>query len=281
MIQSLSILPRPHESPTAAPPVSAASPKVDPQWELGQIAVEEVHILPESRIVVQADPRGLAADRFRYLRLRLRERAESGKLKTLLVTSPSPEDGKSTVALNLATTLAEGGKRNVLLLEGDLYHATIAQNLGLPVRPGLAECLESGLDPVSPLRRLEPLGFYFLSGGEAHGNPTELLHSDRLPEILRALTGHFDWVVMDSPPVTPITDALSLARHADAALLVTRAGRTSQESVTAACTLLGPKKIIGIILNGVEGLGRVYSKYYGRYGSKASTSTNGRKGAPE
>jgi len=277
MSHFLSIRPTPHEmgSDVSPLPVSAVSENVATTLELHQIPVEEVHIDPESRIVLHTDPRGLAADRFRFLRLRLRERADAVGLKTILVTSPLPQDGKSTVALNVATALAERGKRSVLLLEADMHHPTLAQLLGVPVGPGLAECLENGVDPMSAVRRLEPLGWYLVPSGDAHGNPTELLQSDRISNILGTLSRHFDWVVIDSPPVTPVTDALSLARHADASLLVVRAGRTTHEAVTAACTLLGAKNVIGIILNGVEGLTRLYSKYYGRYGSAASTGSNG------
>jgi protein-tyrosine kinase len=277
MSHFLSIRPKAHDftSAVSPQPVGVAPQSIATPLALQQIPVEEVHLHAGSRIALYTDPRGVAADRFRFLRLRLRERAETGTLKSILVTSALPQDGKSTVALNLATALAERGKRNVLLLEADLYHATIAQNLGIPVRPGLAECLEGGLDPVSALRRLEPLGWYFLPGGHPHGNPTELLQSDRLPNVLGALSRHFDWVVIDSAPVIPVTDAVSLARHADATLLVVRAGHTPHQSVTAACTLLGPKHVIGIVLNGVEGLDRVYSKYYGRYGGPVATTATG------
>jgi capsular exopolysaccharide synthesis family protein len=258
-----------------------ASQEVETPLELGQIPVEQVRIHPGSRISVHTDPRGLAADRFRLLRLRLRERADKGKLKRLLITSPLPQDGKSTIALNLATTLAEHGKRTVLLLEADLYHATLAERLGIPTRPGLAECLEGGLETMSALRRLEPLGWYFLSGGDAHGHPTELLQSGKLSGVLEALSPYFDWIVIDSPPVNPIADTLSLAQHADASLLVVRAGVTPHEAVTAACQLLSPKHVMAIILNGVEGLDRLYGKYYGRYGGTAPTSANGRSGTAE
>jgi len=281
MSQFLTIRPQPHGLRPDVPPlaVTPATEDVATAAGLRQIPVEEVHIHPGSRMVVHDDPRGLAADRFRFLRLRLRERAEKGKLKSILVTSPLPQDGKSTVALNLATTLAEHGKRTVLLLEADLYHATLAEHLGIPVRPGLAECLEDGVDPLSALRRLEPLGWYLLPGGEPRGHPTELLQSAKFPGLVAALFPHFDWVVIDSPPVIPIADALSLAPYADASLLVVRAGQTPQQAVTEAFTLLGPKHVVGIILNGVEGLERVYPKYYGRYGSKPSPNANGRSGA--
>jgi Mrp family chromosome partitioning ATPase len=102
------------------------------------------------------------------------------------------------------------------------------------------------------------------------------LQSDRVLGVFEALFRPFDWVVIDSPPVTPVTDALSLARHADASVVVARAGCTPQEAVTSACTLLGPKHVIAVILNGVQGLERIYSKYYGRYGGTASTSSNGK-----
>ena len=89
------------------------------------IEVEQVEVLPESRIVFHNEPRSPGADRFRYLRMRLRELWDAGKLRSLLITSPLPQDGKSTIALNLATALAEHGKRTVLLIEADLHHPTL------------------------------------------------------------------------------------------------------------------------------------------------------------
>jgi len=242
-------------------------------YEPPQIPVEEAQIRPESRIVFHTDPRSPGADRFRFLRMRLRELWEVGKLRTLLITSPLPGDGKSTVALNLAAALAEQGKRAVLLIEADLYHPSLTQQLGLKPAPGLAECLESGLSPVSTVRRIEPLGLYLLSSGEPHSNPTELLQSEALSGIMEELSPHFDWIIIDSPPVTPLTDALSLARHTDASLLVARAGHTPREAIEETLRLLGHEQVLGILLNAVEGLNRLYSKYYGYYGSNSSSST--------
>jgi len=222
-------------------------------------------------VFVHTDPRSPYADRLRFLRVRLRELWNTEKLKRLLITSPLPHDGKSTVALNLATVLAERGKRSVLLIEGDLHHPTLSQQLGMGVRPGLAECLENGLDPLAVVRRVEPLGLHLFPAGRARTNPTELLQTDALPAVIQPLLRYFDWVLFDSPPVMPLADALSLKRQADATLLVARAGRTPTEVVEEAITLLGRKHVLGIILNGVEGLDQVYSKYYGSYGTGAST----------
>ncbi len=237
---------------------------------LEQIPVEEVDVDPLSKIVFYTDPRGVAADRFRFLRMRIRELSDARKLKSLLVTSALSLDGKSTVSLNLATALAERGQSRVLLLEADLYHPTLAQRLGLESAQGLAECLSSGLAPLSVVRRIEPLGWYFLPAGRQLADPSDLLHGDGFAGIMQALSPHFKWIVIDSPPVVPVADALALARHADASLLVVRAGQTPSDAVEAALESLGPKHVMGVILNGVEGLDRLYSKYNKYYGPVAA-----------
>lgn len=237
-------------------------------FQLRNVGVDEVQINPEAKLVFHTDPSSPAADRFRFMRMRLRTLKALGKLKSLLITSALPQDGKSTIALNLATVMAEGGKHSVLLIEADLYHPCLSQRLGLPARSGLAECLESGVDPVSLLRRLESLHWYLLPAGTPQGNPTELLHSDSLPRVLQRLAPYFDWILIDSPPVAPLTDALLISQHVDASLVVVRADYTPREAVEEALKLLGPKKVLGILFNGVEGLSELYSKYYGYYGKK-------------
>lgn len=246
--------------------VEAAPENVEKAFQLQQIPVEEVQVSPGSRIIVHTDPRSPGADRFRFLRMCLRELWNAGKLKTLLITSPLPQDGKSTIAMNLATALAEEGKRSVLLIEADLHRPTLSEQLGLEIREGLADCLEGSLNPFSVLRRLEPLSWYLLPAGEARSNPTELLQTEALAGILQKLSPHFDWILIDSPPVIPITDALSLARHTNATLLVAREGRTPGDAIEKAITVLGRQRILGIVLNAVENLDRLYSGYYGYSG---------------
>jgi succinoglycan biosynthesis transport protein ExoP len=242
--------------------------------ELADVPVDTVQIPPSSRIEVHTDPRGACADRFRLLRLRLQERWNAEKLKKILITSPLPHDGKSTTALNLATALAARGKRPVLLIGADLHHATLIEQLAISDRRGLGECLEDGLNPLSVIRRIEPLGWYLLPAGSARTNPTELLQGGAMTELMEQLSPHFEWLLIDSPPVSPLADALALKQRADASLLVVRAGRTPIQAVEQAVTLLGPKHILGIVLNGIEGLQRTYAKYYGAY-SGDSSLTNG------
>jgi capsular exopolysaccharide synthesis family protein len=228
--------------------------------------VVEADIRAENRLIYQTAPRSPAADRFRYLRMRLRELWSAGKLRKLLVTSPLAHDGKSTILLNLATALSERGKRTVLVVEADLHYSTISEILGLDPWAGLSDCLQDeSTSPLSAVRRVEPLGWHLMPAGEPRRNPTELLQTPGFGAIMQRLTPHFDWILIDSPPAVPLTDALSLQQHADGSLLVVRAGQTPREAVEQAVTLLGKKKIVGILLNAVEGVNRHYYQYrYGR-----------------
>ena len=250
-------------SDTSSMPIETLSAQVEKSVHLDQIAIEEVEVRPGSRIVMHTDPRSAGADRFRFLRMCLRELWSAGKLKSLQITSPFPQDGKSTIALNLATALAEGGKRNVLLIEGDLHRPALSEQLGIETRPGLAECVEDSVTLGSALRRIEPLGWYLLTAGELRSNPTELLQTDAFASVIQRLTPHFDWVLIDSPPIIPLTDAMSIARQTNATLLVAREGHTTRQSIEKAIAMLGRQRVLGIILNAVEGLDRIYSGYYG------------------
>lgn len=247
---------------TAAVPEKSESA---PEFE--GIPTEEVDLSAGNRLAFYTDPHGPAADRFRFLRMRLRELWSVKELRRILITSPLPQDGKTTIALNVATALAEHGKRRVLFIEADLHQATAARQLGIGRRPGLAECVQDGLNPWTALRRLEPVSWYLLSAGEAHGNVTELVQSDAVAGAIQTLAPSFDWVVIDSPPVLPLTDALSLAKQAQTTLLVARAGQTPRDAIEQAIGLLGRENVLGIVLNGVAKTDRVYYKYYRRGGA--------------
>ncbi len=230
---------------------------------LPEFPAEEAQLRPENRLIYHDDPRSPAADRFRLLRMRLKTHWKAGKLKKLLITGPLAHDGKSTVVLNLATALSERGKRTVLVIEADLHHSSLAQILRLRPWAGLTECLvDDATPPLSAIRRIDPLGWYLLPAGEPRRNPTELLQTPSFGHILEQLSPCFDWILIDSPPVIPLTDSLSLQQHADASLLVVRAGRTPREAVEQSIELLGKKNIVGIVLNGVEARDHLYYQYY-------------------
>ena len=218
---------------------------------------------PESRVVVHTDPRSIAGDRFRLARIRLKSLQATKGLKTLLITSPLPGDGKSTVSLNLATALAENGKHPVLLLEADVYRPSLVKKLGIKPWGGLSECYHEGTDPMQAIRRVEPLGFYMLPVGTSTEDDSFLQTKFAGQLIDKLAKISFSWIVIDAPPSTPVADILALKAHADATLLVVRAGKTPREAIEETTRNLGRDHIMGIILNSVEGLDHFYTKYYG------------------
>jgi|HubBroStandDraft_5_1064220.scaffolds.fasta_scaffold96775_2 capsular exopolysaccharide synthesis family protein len=244
----------------------ASAERAEPAFRISNIRGENVTLTPESRLVYHLEPDSPGADRFRLLRMRLWPLWEASKLKTLLVTSALAQDGKSTVVMNLATALAEQGQRSVLVVEGDLCHPSLSPRLGLSNRAGLSECLEGGQNPLSLIRRMDPLGWYLLSAGDAQGNPTELLQSPLLANIFETLRSYFDWIIIDTPPAMPLTDTLSLRQYADSGLLVVRADKTPKEAVEAVIARIGTQNLLGIVLSASEEIDRLYSDYRKSYG---------------
>jgi capsular exopolysaccharide synthesis family protein len=226
--------------------------------------VQRVHLAPDNRLVAHSEPGSPAADRYRFLRARLRTLWTAGKLKKLLITSPLPRDGKTTVASNLATTLAENGKYSVLLIDADLHHCAATKAFGLDTAPGLAECLENHLNPFSTITSLDPLSWHLLPSGRTSLPPAELLQRDAMAALVERLAARFDWILMDGPPILPLSDACLLSQHVDGALMVVRAGETSVDATNEAIETFGRKNLVGLVLNGATQLGRSYGRY-GRY----------------
>jgi len=228
------------------------------------IPTEICQLSDESRIVVHQDPRSAAADRFKMMHIRLKELQAANNLKTILITSALPGDGKSTVALNLATVLAEKGRYPVLLLEADVYRPVLSKRLGVRPWGGLTQCYLRGTEPARAIRRIEPLGFYFLPAGEPARDADRPLQSSFVISMMNSLSAYeFGWILIDAPPTTPVADVLVLKAQADATLLVARAGATPVESIEDSIRNLGREQVIGLVLNGVEGINRAYSRYYG------------------
>jgi capsular exopolysaccharide synthesis family protein len=255
-----------HQSRRTAP--LPLQEEVEHTPRLNTVPTEKAKLDPDSKAALLTDSHSAVGDRFRFLRMRLHELRELAKLHSLVITSPLPGEGKSTIAMGLATALTEGGKYTTLLIEADMHHPVLANKLGIPSRPGLAECLENGLDPMSEIRKVEPLGWCLLQAGRPLGNPTQDLQSDVLSTVIQRVSLYFDWIVIDAPPVLPLTDALSLSQLVDATLIVARAGRTSRAAIDAAVKLIVRKHVLGIVLNGAEGLTRLYSGYQGHYGRR-------------
>ena len=245
------------ESPDPTPPASSLG-------DLERCPVLQVSIPEDSRLVSVGKEESLGAEKFRFLAVRLRHLRQSRPLKKILITSSIPQEGKSTVAANLACTLARRKQQKTLLLEGDLRRPTVATAFGLGRTPGLCEWL-SGQTKSINLYRLESLGLWVLPAGAAPQNPLELMQSGKLSPLMTQLEAWFDWIVIDSPPILPLADASMWSRLTDGILLVTRKGTTEKKQLLRGLETLEKSKLLGALVN--SSANAAHTDYYQRYSS--------------
>jgi capsular exopolysaccharide synthesis family protein len=241
--------------------------------QFSQFQSLKVLVPPQSRLVCVTDKESLAAEKFRFLSVRLRQLKQSRPLKKVLVTSTIPEEGKSMVAANLACTLARRTQQKTLLLDGDLRRPTLAQLFGLGKIPGLCEWLQGERGPMTSIYHLEGPGLWLLPAGNAPRNPLELMQSGRLSALLGQLEAWFDWIVIDSPPVLPLADTSVWARMADGILLVVRQGTTEKKQLLRGLEAIEPAKLLGALLNGSANT--AHSDYYYQYSRPVEEQPNG------
>jgi capsular exopolysaccharide synthesis family protein len=244
---------------------------VDVAPELDQpIPSVPVIIKPAARLVCLTQKDSLAAEKFRFLAVRLRQLQQNRAVKKLLVTSTIPEEGKSMISANLALSLARKKRQRVLLLEGDLRRPTLYESFGLRSLPGVSEWLKSGSSEIKNIYYFEEAAVWFLPAGSLPGNPMELMQSGRLAELVEQLTVWFDWIVIDSPPVLPLADTSVWSRLADGILLVAREGTTRKRELQRGLDTLDHSKLLGLVLNSSDSTDQ--SNYYQRYGPAQSTA---------
>ncbi len=224
----------------------------------------------DSRLITLLNPMATASETYRALRTSVQFSRPDAVVQTILVTSASPGEGKSVTSANLALVMAQAGRR-VLLVDCDLRRPTVHKKFGIAREPGLSHVLfgEAAVDPDALAQPADDL--WVLPAGQIVPNPSELLGSKRMRDLLEALRDQFDVVVLDAPPVHAATDAVLLSTQADATIVVARAGATRDfdlESAVGALASVG-SRTIGIVFNGFD-----VSKSYGykyryayRYGS--------------
>lgn len=222
---------------------------------------------PKQPLIVQSDPQSARAEAFRTLRTNLQFVDIANHPKVLVLTSSLPGEGKSTTAANLALTIGAGGS-TVCVIEGDLRRPQPLNYMGLEGGVGLTSVLigEADLDDV-----LQPFGenLHVLGAGPIPPNPSELLGSETMQSLLDKLRERFDYVIIDAPPLLPVTDAAVVARLTDGAIVVVGAGVIKKENVTRALESLETVEanILGIVMNRVPTKGKGGYYYYGeRYG---------------
>jgi capsular exopolysaccharide synthesis family protein len=231
---------------TALPDVPLSQHGVD---QFSQFQTLKVLVPPQSRVICVTDKDSLAAEKFRFLGVRLRQLQQTRLLKKVLITSTIPQEGKSMVAANLACTLARRTQQKTLLIDGDLRRPSIVRLFGLGKTPGLSEWLQGERSPMTSIYHVEEAGLWILPAGNSPRNPLEAMQSGRLAGLMDQLTSWFDWVIIDSPPVLPLADTSVWMRMADGVLLVARQGTSQREHLKRGLAAIEPSKLLGAILN--------------------------------
>ncbi|MEU8245986.1 polysaccharide biosynthesis tyrosine autokinase [Nonomuraea sp. NPDC048916] len=220
-------------------------------------------------LIVRRSGRSSRAEAFRSLRTNLQFIGVDRQPKSLVITSCLPNEGKSSTSSNLAITLAQAGWR-VLLVDGDLRRPRIPDYLGIEGGTGLTDVLigKARLDDV--IQTWGEPRLYVLPSGQTPPNPSELLGSQGMRQVLDQLVRDYDIVIFDAPPLLPVTDAATLAAICDGVMLVARYGKTRQEHILRAAEQLSSinARIVGTVLNFVPAKSSGYGYGYG-YGSES------------
>lgn len=218
-------------------------------------------------LISHTNPRSVVTEAYRAFRtLLLLSRA--GGLKSVVITSAIPGEGKTTTALNLAVTLAQLGKRTILL-DGDLHKPRVHSALRISNRRGLVSILAEGAKLEDVLQPTPVPNLWVVPAGPLTPNPSGLLASGAMEELMTELLAAFDYVVFDSPPVQPVADALLLGASTDGVVLTVKGGKTSREVVARAKTKLqrANVRILGVLINNLKVGGKAFGGYgpYAKY----------------
>jgi protein-tyrosine kinase len=217
---------------------------------------------PSLKQLPALDERGSSVEQFRSLRSRMQEFRDLNSLKSILVSSGLPQEGKSFVAANLAISFARHKAGRVLLIDGDMRRATLHKVLGCPQGPGLTEYLAGDASILEVMQRPSPdepayplpialSSLTFIPAGTEHDKAADLSGNHRFDRLIEAAASYFDWIVVDSSPVNLVSDGVNLARACDAVLLVARGGVTKFEVAQRAVAELKASKVLGFVLNAV------------------------------
>ncbi|MDU1314090.1 MAG: CpsD/CapB family tyrosine-protein kinase [Clostridium septicum] len=213
-------------------------------------------------LIVENKPRSVAAESYRTLRTNIQYSSFDEECKSIVITSSEPGEGKSTTAANLALSLAQGEKK-VILIDCDLRKPSIHKKFKISNLTGLSDVLIGQKKLIQVLKRHGD-NLLLLTSGKIPPNPSEMLGSKAMKNLLKELRENFDYIIIDTPPVQAVTDSQVLSTEADGTLLVIKAEKTKRDSVHNSINLLRKvnANIIGTVLNGVNNNSGNYH-YYG------------------
>jgi capsular exopolysaccharide synthesis family protein len=227
---------------------------------LSQVETVSFRPAPESHLLDLNNSHETPAEEFRTLRTRLNHLQTIQPLHTVVVTSPSPAEGKTFTAVNLALAQSHLAETAVLLADFDLRRPIIHNLFQIDRAPGLSDFLTGGCSFPQALRRIDGMNLYVLPAGSPVKNPLELLNMRQAKSLFEELPRAFNWAIFDTPPLLFSADANLLATLADGAILVVKIGSTTFDNVTRAMQSLCENNVLGIVANGARA-SELYSKY--------------------
>jgi len=233
-----------------------------PRWELD----------PKVNVFNNGSTGARGAEQFRTLRSRLYQLRSAQSLRTLLVTSAVPAEGKTFVASNLAQAIVRQPDRRVLIIDADLRCPRLHLPFGAPTSPGLTDYLRGEADEAAVIQNGQENNLCLIAGGNEVTDPSELLANGRFAALLKRVTPVFDWVIVDSAPCLPVADSTLLAEYCDAILLVVRANVTPSDIAQRALQELQNRNVAGVVLNAVEE-NHMYGEYYYSAGKYLADAT--------
>ena len=227
---------------------------------LGDVQVVPFNPAPESHLLDLNNSHETPAEEFRTLRTRLNHLQTLQPLHTVVVTSPSPAEGKTFTAVNLALAQAHLAESSVLLGDFDLRRPIIHNLFQIDRAPGLSDYLTGQCTFPQALRKVKGMNLYLLPAGTPVKNPLELLNMRQAKALFEELPRTFNWAIFDTPPLLFSADANLLATMADGTILVVKIGSTTFDNVTRAMQSLCENNVLGIVANGARA-SELYSKY--------------------
>ena len=227
----------------------------------------------EPHLVAITEPRSPECEHFRSLRTKLLEAGERQNMRAFVVTSAGVGEGKTLTSLNLAWLLAQTDGVKALLIDADLRSPATSAYLGIENEVGLSEVLTGDRKLTQAIIKLQPAGLHLLPGGASREDVAELLSGPRFNRLLEEARKHFDYIIIDAPPLGVFTDANLLINRADGALLVVRSGKTRYAVVDRLLEQLPRERMLGVVLNRAETSADETAYYYSqrRYQAMAET----------
>lgn len=226
---------------------------------------KQLDINERPSLVTITRPSSVIAEQFRTIRTNIQFSMVDNDLKSLVITSAGPGAGKSTISANLAVTFAMQGKK-VLIVDADMRKPTVHKTFHLPNRDGLTTLLtERDVDIKDIVHRVDTEGLYVITSGIIPPNPSELLSSNRMNQVIKEFEELFDLIIFDMPPVIAVTDSQIMSSKADGTIFVVNKNGADKEMVAKSKELLEKvnANIIGVVFNRVELKGDNYYYYYG------------------